>query len=61
MTGVPLSEIITISRHVAASRIESFMNEAPPAELFDPPDFLAALSSDIRVEPSSQPCPMGIV
>ena len=29
-----------------------------PAELFDPSDFLAALSSDIRVESISQPCPM---
>jgi short subunit dehydrogenase-like uncharacterized protein len=135
VTGVPLSEIITISRHIAANRIESFMNEAPlqdlrradtpppasveasgrstqtfvmdvfasgeglsrriaafgrdiyavsaplvveacmrvlsprprkggtfaPAELFDPQDFLAALSSDIRVESNSELCPMGIV
>lgn len=132
VTGVPLSEIITISRHIAARRIESFMNEAPlqdlssadtppptsveasgrstqrfvmdvtasgdgdtkrmaafgcdiyavtaplvvescmrvlsqsrrkggafaPSELFDPQDFLAALSSDIRVEPISQTRPM---
>jgi hypothetical protein len=132
VTGVPLSEIITISRHIPANRIESFMNEAPlgdlsradtpppksvetsgkstqnfvmdaiasgdgisrriaafgrdiyavsaplvveacmrvmsqspaqggtfaPAELFDPQDFLAALSSDIRVESISQPHPM---
>jgi short subunit dehydrogenase-like uncharacterized protein len=132
VTGVPLSEIITISRHIAASRIESFMNEAPlqdlgradtpppviedasgrstqrfvmdvvasgngisrriaasgrdiyavsaplvveacmrvlsqrprkggtfaPAELFDPQDFLAGLSRDIRLESISQPCPM---
>jgi short subunit dehydrogenase-like uncharacterized protein len=135
VVSVPLSEIITISRHVAASRIESFMNEAPlqdlrsadtpppksveasgrstqtfvmdvyasgdglskriaafgcdiyavsaplvveaclrvlsksprkggtfaPAELFDSQDFLAALTSDIRVESSSQPCPMEAV
>ncbi len=133
VASVPLSEIITISRHIAASRVESFMNEAPledlrragtppptaveasgrstqtfvmdvfasgeglsrrlaafgrdiyavtaplvveacmrvlsqsprkggtfaPAELFDPQDFLAALSPDIRVESISQPCPMG--
>ena len=132
MAAVPLSEIITISRHIRAIRIESFMNEAPlqdlsradtapratlemgrnsaqnfvmdviasgdglprrvaafgrdiyavsaplvveacvrllsrrpvrggsfaPAELFDPQDFLAALSSDIRVESISQPHPM---
>ncbi len=132
VTGVPLSEIITISRHITANRIESFMNEAPlqdlsradtppptsveasgrstqrfvmdvvasgdgiskriaasgrdiyavtaplvveaclrvlshksrpggafaPAQLFDPQDFLAALSSDIRVESMSQACPM---
>jgi hypothetical protein len=131
VTAVPLSEIITISRHIAAQRVESFMNEAPlqdlsradtpaptsveasgksaqqfvmdvcvsgdgtsrrlaafgrdiyavsaplvvegcmrvlsrspdrggtfaPAELFEPRDFLAALSSDIRVEPASQPYP----
>lgn len=31
--GVPLSEIITISRHIAARRIESFMNEAPLDDL----------------------------
>jgi hypothetical protein len=133
VASVPFSEIITISRHIAASRIESFMSEAPledlrradtpaptsvdasgrstqtfvmdvftsgdglsrriaafgrdiyavsaplvveacmrvlsqsprnagtfaPAELFDPPDFLAALSPDIRVESISQSCPMG--
>jgi short subunit dehydrogenase-like uncharacterized protein len=133
VASVPLSEIITISRHIAASRVESFMNEAPledlrgadtppptsaeasgrstqtfvmdvfasgeglsrrlaafgcdiyavsaplvveacmrvlsqrprkggtfaPAELFDPQDFLAALSPDIRVESISQPRPMG--
>jgi hypothetical protein len=132
VAAVPLSEIITISRHIRAIRIESFMNEAPlqdlsradtapratlemgrnsaqnfvmdviasgdglprrvaafgrdiyavsaplvveacvrllsrrpvrggsfaPAELFDPQDFLAALSSDIRVESISQPHPM---
>lgn len=135
VASVPLSEIITISRHIAASRIESFMNEAPlqdlrradtppptsveasgrsnqtfvmdvfasgdgvfkriaafgrdiyavsaplvveacmrvlsqspcnggtfaPAELFDPRDFLAAVSSDIRMESISQPCPMRTV
>lgn len=133
VTSVPLSEIITISRHIAAGRVESFMNEAPladlsradtppptsvkasgrstqtfvmdvfasgeglsrrlaafghdiyavsaplvveacmrmlsrtprkggtfaPAELFDPQDFLAALSPDIRLESISQLCPMG--
>jgi short subunit dehydrogenase-like uncharacterized protein len=127
VASVPLSEIITISKHIAARRIESFMNEAPlqdlqkvdtpppasaeasgrsnqkfvmdvyasgdgmskriaafghdiyavsaplvveacmrllsdgprkggafaPAELFEPRDFLAALGSDIRVEPMS--------
>jgi Saccharopine dehydrogenase NADP binding domain len=132
VASVPLSEIITISRHIAAIRVESFMNEAPledlrkantppptsadesgrstqtfvmdvfasgdgvsrrlaafgrdiyavsaplvveacmrvlsqrprkggtfaPVELFDPQDFLAALSPDIRVESISQPCPM---
>jgi short subunit dehydrogenase-like uncharacterized protein len=132
VASVPLSEIITISRHIAASRIESFMNEAPlndlqrvdtpppasvepsgrsnqsfvmdvyasgdglsrritasgrdiyavsaplvveacmrivsqrpksggafaPAELFDSQDFLAALSSDIRVESNSEDCPI---
>jgi short subunit dehydrogenase-like uncharacterized protein len=136
VASVPLSEIITISRHIAANRIESFMNEAPlndlrradtppptsvepsgrsnqtfvmdvyasgdglsrritasgrdiyavsaplvveacmrivserprknggtfaPAELFDPQDFLAALSSDIRVQSSSDSCPMATV
>jgi Saccharopine dehydrogenase NADP binding domain len=129
VAGVPLSEIITISRHIAARRIESFMNEAPlrdlgradtppptpaeasgrssqrfvmdvavsgdgvwkrmatyghdiyavtaplvveacmrvlcqspakggafaPGELFDPQDFLAALSPDIRVVESIRP------
>jgi short subunit dehydrogenase-like uncharacterized protein len=133
VASIPLSEIITISRHVAASRVESFMNEAPladlsradtppptsveatgrstqtfvmdvfasgeglsrrlaafgcdiyavsaplvveacmrvlsqgtrkggsfaPAELFDPQDFLAALSPHIRVESISQSCPLG--
>ncbi len=134
VASVPLSEIITISRHIVAGRVESFMNEAPlkdlgrtdtppptsadergrstqsyvmdvfasgegqsrrlaafgrdiyaasaplvveacmrllsqsppggggtfaPAELFDPQDFLAALSPDIRVQSSSQSCPMG--
>ena len=132
VSSVPLSEIITISRHINADRIQSFMNEAPlrdlgnadtpppmsadehgrstqtfvmdvfasgdgvskriaafgrdiyavsaplvieacirvlserphtggtfaPAELFDPPDFLAALGSDIRVESISHQCPM---
>jgi short subunit dehydrogenase-like uncharacterized protein len=132
VTSVPLAEIITISKHIAAGRIESFMNEAPlrdlssadtppptavdargrsaqrfvmdvaasgdgrskrvaacgrdiyavsaplvveacmrvlsggsrkggafaPAELFDPEDFLAALSSDIRVETMEQVRPM---
>ena len=33
VTSVPLSEIITISRHIAASRVESFMNEAPLEDL----------------------------
>ena len=33
VTSVPLSEIITISRHIAARRIESFMNEAPLQDL----------------------------
>jgi short subunit dehydrogenase-like uncharacterized protein len=129
--AVPLSEIITISRHIAANRIESFMNEGPlldlmradtppptsvdatgrssqsfvmdavasgdgvsrriaafgrdiyaasaplvveacmrvlsqkagkggtfaPAQLFDPEDFLEALSPEIRVESISQPYP----
>ena len=32
-TAYPLSEIITISRHIAATRIESFMNEAPLKDL----------------------------
>lgn len=132
MASVPLSEIITISRHIAARRVESFMNDAPledlrradtpppastdargrstqtfvvdvfasgegqtrrraafgrdiyavsaplvveacmrvlsqnprqggtfaPAEIFDPRDFLASLSPDIRVEAISQPCPI---
>ncbi len=31
--GVPLSEIITISRHIAAGRIESFISEAPLQDL----------------------------
>jgi short subunit dehydrogenase-like uncharacterized protein len=132
---VPLSEIITISKHIPANRIESFMNETPlqdlsredtpppiasdahgrssqafamdvyakgdgqskriaaygrdiyavsgplvveacmrvlskpphkggayaPAELFDPQHFLAAVSSDIRVEEVNQSSPLGIV
>jgi hypothetical protein len=132
VASVPLSEIITISRHIAANRIESYMNEAPlndlrrastppptsvepcgrsnqtfvmdvyvsgdglsrriaasghdiyavsaplvveacmrvvserpekggafaPAELFNSRDFLAAIGSDIRVESSSESCPM---
>jgi short subunit dehydrogenase-like uncharacterized protein len=33
VTAVPLSEIVTISRHIAAKRIESFMNEAPLQDL----------------------------
>jgi short subunit dehydrogenase-like uncharacterized protein len=33
VTSVPLSEIITISKHIRASRIESFMNEAPLNDL----------------------------
>lgn len=33
VVGAPLSEIITISRHIAARRIESFMNEAPLEDL----------------------------
>jgi short subunit dehydrogenase-like uncharacterized protein len=33
VASVPLSEIITISRHIAASRVESFMNEAPLEDL----------------------------
>ena len=33
VASVPLSEIITISRHIRASRIESFMNEAPLNDL----------------------------
>ncbi len=33
VASVPLSEIITISRHIPASRIESFMNEAPLNDL----------------------------
>jgi short subunit dehydrogenase-like uncharacterized protein len=135
VTSVPLSEIITISRHINAKRIESFMNEAPlqdlsradtppptsedasgkstqqfvmdvtvsgdgisrriaafgrdiyavtaplvveacmrvlsqkpcrggtfaPAELFDPRDFLMALSADIRVESMSQASPMEMI
>lgn len=133
VASVPLSEIITISKHITATRVESFMNEAPledlrradtpapasvdvsgrstqtfvmdvfasggglsrrlaafgrdiyavsaplvveacmrvlsqrprkggtfaPAELFDPQDFLAALSSDIRMESISQPSDLG--
>jgi len=33
VASVPLSEIITISKHIAASRVESFMNEAPLEDL----------------------------
>jgi short subunit dehydrogenase-like uncharacterized protein len=33
VTAVPLSEIVTISHHIAAKRIESFMNEAPLQDL----------------------------
>lgn len=33
VSSVPLSEVITISRHVKANQIESFMNEAPLADL----------------------------
>jgi hypothetical protein len=33
---VPLSEIITISRHIPAARIESYMNEAPLRDLGNP-------------------------
>jgi hypothetical protein len=33
VTSVPLSEIIVISRHIAARTIESFMNEAPLRDL----------------------------
>ena len=33
VASVPLSEIVTISRHSAARRIESFMNEAPAQDL----------------------------
>jgi hypothetical protein len=33
VAAVPLSEIITISRHIRAERIESFMNEAPLRDL----------------------------
>jgi hypothetical protein len=132
VSSVPLSEIITISKHITATRIESFLNEAPlqdlekaetppptsveasgrssqtfvvdvsvtvdgvlkriaafgrdiyavsaplvveacmrvlsqsdrqggtfaAAELFDPQEFLSALSSDIRVESISQSRPM---
>jgi|HubBroStandDraft_1064217.scaffolds.fasta_scaffold16918_3 hypothetical protein len=132
VASVPLSEIITISKHITATRIESFLNEAPlqdlekaetppptsveasgrssqtfvvdvsvtvdgvlkriaafgrdiyavsaplvveacmrvlsqsdrqggtfaAAELFDPQEFLSALSSDIRVESISQSRPM---
>jgi hypothetical protein len=32
-----------------------------PAEIFDPADFLAALSSDIRVESIGQSRPMGSI
>ena len=33
VSSVPLSEVITISRHVKANQIESYMNEAPLADL----------------------------
>jgi short subunit dehydrogenase-like uncharacterized protein len=33
VASVPLSEIITISRHIPVSRVESFMNEAPLNDL----------------------------
>lgn len=33
VVSVPLSEIITISKHIAAIRVESFMNEAPLEDL----------------------------
>jgi short subunit dehydrogenase-like uncharacterized protein len=33
VASVPLSEIITISRHITASRVQSFMNEAPLEDL----------------------------
>jgi short subunit dehydrogenase-like uncharacterized protein len=33
VASVPLSEIITISKHIAATRIESFLNEAPLQDL----------------------------
>jgi hypothetical protein len=33
---VPLSEIITISRHIQAARVESYMNEAPLRDLANP-------------------------
>jgi uncharacterized protein YbjT (DUF2867 family) len=33
VTAVPLSEVITISRHIAAGRIESFINDAPLHDL----------------------------
>jgi short subunit dehydrogenase-like uncharacterized protein len=33
VVSVPLSEIITISRHIPVSRVESFMNEAPLNDL----------------------------
>ena len=33
VVSVPLSEIITIARHISANRIESFMNEAPLKDL----------------------------
>jgi hypothetical protein len=36
VTGVPLSEIITISRHVPAREIRSFMTNAPLRDLRDP-------------------------
>jgi short subunit dehydrogenase-like uncharacterized protein len=36
VTAVPLSEVITISRHIAANRIESFINDAPLHDLMRP-------------------------
>jgi short subunit dehydrogenase-like uncharacterized protein len=36
VAAVPLSEIITISKHIAATRIESFLNEAPLRDLATP-------------------------
>jgi hypothetical protein len=36
VAAVPLSEVITISRHIAANRIESFINDAPLQDLMRP-------------------------